>query len=58
MTRSRAHAGSSQPFLGPQPPTAGGPHNLVDSGLPYAGAHVGRIANVRPAAELVRALTP
>jgi nitronate monooxygenase len=48
----------SQPFLGPQPPTVGGPDNLVDSGPLYAGANVGRIADVRPAAELVPVLAP
>lgn len=48
----------SQPFLAPQPPTDNGPVNLVESGPLYAGMNVGRIAEVRPAAELVRALTP
>jgi hypothetical protein len=48
----------SQPFLSPQPPTDDGPANLVESGPLYAGMNVGRIADVRPAAELVRALTP
>jgi nitronate monooxygenase len=56
--RAAATQRPSQPFLGPQPPTVGGPDNLVDSGPLYAGANVGRIADVRPAAELVRALTP
>jgi nitronate monooxygenase len=48
----------SQPFLGPQPPTDDGPTSLIDSGPLYAGMNVSRIADVRPAAELVRALTP
>ncbi|MGZ4202769.1 MAG: NAD(P)H-dependent flavin oxidoreductase [Thermoleophilaceae bacterium] len=48
----------SQPFLGPQPPTDDGPDNLLDSGPLYAGANVGRIGDIRPAAELVRELTP
>lgn len=48
----------SQPFLGPQPPTDDGPVNLVDSGPLYAGMNVSRITDVRPAAELVKALTP
>jgi NAD(P)H-dependent flavin oxidoreductase YrpB (nitropropane dioxygenase family) len=48
----------SQPFLGPQPPTDDGPENLVDSGPLYAGTNVAQITDVRPAAELVRALTP
>jgi NAD(P)H-dependent flavin oxidoreductase YrpB (nitropropane dioxygenase family) len=48
----------SQPFLSPQPPTADGPVGLLDSGPLYAGMNVGRITDVRPAAALVRALTP
>jgi nitronate monooxygenase len=48
----------SQPFLGPQPPTDDGPVNLVDSAPLYAGMNVSRISDVRPAAELVKALTP
>jgi nitronate monooxygenase len=48
----------SQPFLGPQPPTDDGPVNLVDSGPLYAGVNVARVADIRPAAELVKALTP
>ena len=56
--RATATQRPSQPFLGPQPPTVGGPDNLVDSGPLYAGANIGRIADVRPAAELVRVLAP
>jgi nitronate monooxygenase len=48
----------SQPFLGPQPPTDDGPANLLDSGPLYAGMNVGRVAEIRPAAELVKTLTP
>jgi nitronate monooxygenase len=48
----------SQPFLGPQPPTDDGPTNLLDSGPLYAGMNVARITDIRPAAELVRTLTP
>jgi nitronate monooxygenase len=48
----------TQPFLGPQPPTDDGPDNLVDSGPLYAGANVGRIGDIMPAAQLVRELTP
>jgi nitronate monooxygenase len=48
----------SQPFLGPQPPTDDGPANLLDSGPLYAGARVGTISDIRPAAELVKQLTP
>jgi nitronate monooxygenase len=45
-------------FLGPQPPTAEAPDRCVDAGPLYAGEGVTRIAEVRPAAELVDALTP
>ncbi len=45
-------------LLGPQPPTAGAPERCVDAGPLYAGEGVTRIADVRPAAELVAALTP
>jgi NAD(P)H-dependent flavin oxidoreductase YrpB (nitropropane dioxygenase family) len=48
----------SQPFLGPQPPTDDGPTNLLDSGPLYAGANVGHITDIRPAAQLVNSLTP
>jgi NAD(P)H-dependent flavin oxidoreductase YrpB (nitropropane dioxygenase family) len=48
----------SQPFLGPQPPTDDGPANLLDSGPLYAGINVACITDIRPAAELVKALTP
>jgi nitronate monooxygenase len=58
QARALASQRPGQPFLGPQPPTNDGPVNLLDSGPLYAGANVGRIADIRPAAELVRALTP
>jgi nitronate monooxygenase len=48
----------SQPFLGPQPPTHDGPDNLLDSGPLYAGMNVASVTQVRPAAELVKTLTP
>jgi nitronate monooxygenase len=48
----------SQPFLGPQPPTDDGPANLVDSGPLYAGMSVARLTDIRPAADLVKTLTP
>jgi NAD(P)H-dependent flavin oxidoreductase YrpB (nitropropane dioxygenase family) len=48
----------SQPFLGPQPPTDDGPDNLLESGPLYAGMNVARITDIRPAAELVKTLTP
>src|SRR4051812_28990888 len=48
--------GARLPLLAPAPPTDDGPASLVDSGPLYAGATVARIADVRPAAELVGAL--
>ena len=45
-------------LLGPAPPTVGAPERSVDAGPLYAGEGVSRIADVRPAAELVAALTP
>jgi nitronate monooxygenase len=45
-------------LLSPLGPTDDGPANLVEAGPLYAGETVARIADVRPAAELVRALTP
>jgi nitronate monooxygenase len=49
---------ASQPLLGPQPPTDDGPTSLLDSGPLYAGTSVARISDIRPAADLVKALTP
>jgi NAD(P)H-dependent flavin oxidoreductase YrpB (nitropropane dioxygenase family) len=45
-------------LLSPAGPTDDGPVNLLDAGPLYAGQTVARIADVRPAAELVRDLTP
>jgi nitronate monooxygenase len=45
-------------LLSPQGPTDDGPATLLDAGPLYAGETVARIDSVRPAAELVRALTP
>jgi nitronate monooxygenase len=45
-------------LLTPFGPTDDGPPNLVDAGPLYAGETVRRIGDVRPAAELVRVLTP
>ena len=56
--RAIAAQRSSRPFLGPQPPTDDGPASLVDSGPLYAGVNVGRVTAIRPAAELVKTLTP
>jgi len=45
-------------LLSPAGPTDDGPASLVQAGALYAGKTVARIEDVRPAAELVRALTP
>lgn len=45
-------------MLTPQGPTDDGPATLLDAGPLYAGQTVGRIADIRPAGDLVRALTP
>jgi NAD(P)H-dependent flavin oxidoreductase YrpB (nitropropane dioxygenase family) len=45
-------------LLSPAGPTDAGPANLVDAGPLYAGQTVSRIDEVRPAAEIVRELTP
>jgi nitronate monooxygenase len=45
-------------LLTPVPATDDGPPGLVEAGPLYAGATVARIRDVRPAAELVAALTP
>ena len=44
--------------LTPAAPTNDGPPTLLDAGALYAGETVGRITDVRPAADLVRALVP
>jgi nitronate monooxygenase len=48
----------SRPFFGPAAATADGPATLVDAGPLYAGECIERITDIRPAAELVRALAP
>ncbi len=48
----------SLPLFSPAAATVDGPRNLVDAGPLYAGQSVARIEDIRPAAELVRALTP
>jgi NAD(P)H-dependent flavin oxidoreductase YrpB (nitropropane dioxygenase family) len=45
-------------LLTPAGPTDDGPATLVDAGPLYAGETVARIRNIRPAAEIVAALTP
>jgi nitronate monooxygenase len=46
------------PFLLAQPPTDDVPATMVDRRPLYAGVNVGRVADIRPAAELVNLLTP
>jgi len=46
------------PLLGPAAATAGRGDNLIEAGPLYAGQSVARIADVRPAGELVRDLAP
>lgn len=53
----RAQRPSSR-LLTPLGPTDDGPENLLDAGPLYAGQTVARINDVRPAAEIVGALTP
>lgn len=45
-------------LLSPAGPTDDGPQTLIDAGALYAGETVARITDVRPAADLVRALAP
>ncbi|HEY7077551.1 MAG TPA: nitronate monooxygenase [Solirubrobacteraceae bacterium] len=45
------------PLLGPAAATTGDPESLVDAGPLYAGECVARIETLRPAAEIVRALS-
>jgi nitronate monooxygenase len=55
MARAQ-HPGSR--LLSPLGPADDGPANLLDAGPLYAGETVSRIGDVRPAADLVRALAP
>jgi NAD(P)H-dependent flavin oxidoreductase YrpB (nitropropane dioxygenase family) len=57
MRMVRAQRPASR-LLTPAGPTDDGPDTLLDAGALYAGETVARIDDVRPAAELVRALTP
>jgi NAD(P)H-dependent flavin oxidoreductase YrpB (nitropropane dioxygenase family) len=56
--RLAAQARSGPLDLSPPAPVAGMPAKTVETHPLYAGETVARIADVRPAAELVRALTP
>jgi len=53
---SLGHQRPAVPLLAPVPPTDDGPDSLLESGPLYAGTTVARIADVRPAAEIVAAL--
>jgi nitronate monooxygenase len=53
---SRLPPDAGPPLLSPVPPAAGGPASLVERGPLYAGETVARIAELRPAGELVRTL--
>jgi NAD(P)H-dependent flavin oxidoreductase YrpB (nitropropane dioxygenase family) len=46
-----------RPVFGPVAATAGGPENLIEAGPLYAGQCIDRIDELRPAADLVSALT-
>lgn len=54
---ARAQAPGSR-ILSPLGPADDGPANLLDAGPLYAGETVARIDDVKPASELVQALTP
>lgn len=58
QARLAAAQRAERPLLSPAPPTDDGPAGLVEAGPLYAGETVARIGDVRPAAELVAALTP
>jgi len=46
----------SRPMFGPAAATVDGPPNLIEAGPLYAGKCIDRIADIRPAGELVREL--
>jgi len=46
----------TRPMFGPAAATTEGPPNLIEAGPLYAGACVDRIADIRPASQLVREL--
>ena len=56
--RALAFQRPSFPFLGPVMALDNGPRSLLDSGPLYAGANVTRISDIRPAAQIVKDLTP
>jgi nitronate monooxygenase len=56
--RLEAAQSPNRPLFGPAAATDDGPESLVDAGPLYAGETIARIDDIRPAAELVRALAP
>ncbi len=56
--RALAFQRPSFPFLGAVMALDDGPRSLLDSGPLYAGANVTRISDIRPAAQIVKDLTP
>ena len=56
--RLAATQSPARPVFGPAAATAGGPASLVEAGPLYAGECIDRIDDIRPAADLVRDLTP
>jgi nitronate monooxygenase len=56
--RSVASQRPGRPFFSSLPPAHDAPPSLVDAGPLYAGESVARIEDLRPAAQLVRDLTP
>jgi nitronate monooxygenase len=58
QSRMAASQRPGMPLFGPAAATAGRNSNLVEAGPLYAGESVARINDIRPAAKLVRDLTP
>ena len=58
QARLAATQAPGRPMFGPAAATADGPPNLIEAGPLYAGECVSRIADIRPAGELVRELAP
>jgi hypothetical protein len=58
QTRAAATQVPNRPLFGPIAATVDGTLNLVEAGPLYAGECIERIGDIRPAGELVPALTP
>jgi len=56
QSRLAATQEPSRPIFGPAAATVHGPPNLIEAGPLYAGECVNRIADIRPAGELVSEL--